>query len=105
MPHDNQSRENPARDKDRTGGACGYQQIFTEGPGRRYPTSYTTLLLRFPVDNNTATNMFGGPPPQPTAEELAAQNAEATLTVQKIIVGSILLYLSPFAIDVVRKLV
>jgi len=49
--------------------------------------------------------MFGGPPPQATPEELAAQNAEATLTVQKIIVGSILLYLSPFAIDVVRKLV
>lgn len=35
----------------------------------------------------------GAAPPQPTAEELAAQNAEATLTVQKIIVGSILLYL------------
>jgi hypothetical protein len=60
MPHDNQSRENPTRDKVRTGGPRGYQQIFTEGPGRRYPTSYTTLLLRFPVDNNTATNMFGG---------------------------------------------
>lgn len=32
-------------------------------------------------------------PPQATPEELAAQNAEATLTVQKIIVGSVLLYL------------
>jgi len=49
--------------------------------------------------------MFGGPPPPPSAEQLAAQNAEAALTVQKIIVGSVLLYLSPFAIDVVKKLV
>ncbi|PSS14822.1 hypothetical protein M430DRAFT_20145 [Amorphotheca resinae ATCC 22711] len=69
--------------------------------------------------------MFGGPPPQLSAEELKAQEAEATLTVQRIIVGSILLYLckisslhlgrsgnvrltvddaAPFAIDAAKKL-
>ena len=51
--------------------------------GRKYLSS---LFLQATPNRGTA-------PPQPTAEELAAQNAEATLTVQKIIVGSILLYL------------
>ncbi|KAH8819059.1 mitochondrial import receptor subunit OR translocase-domain-containing protein [Xylogone sp. PMI_703] len=44
-------------------------------------------------------------PPQPSPAELKAQEDEAALTVQKIIVGGILLYLSPFAIDFVKKLV
>ncbi|KAH6675081.1 mitochondrial outer membrane translocase complex, subunit Tom5 [Tricladium varicosporioides] len=49
--------------------------------------------------------MFGGPPPQMSAAELKAQEQEAALTVQKVIVGAVLLYLSPFAIDAVKKLV
>jgi hypothetical protein len=53
----------------------------------------------------TTADMFGGPPPPPSAAELKAQESEASLTVQKVIVGAILLYLSPFAIDAVKKLV
>ncbi|KAF8848842.1 hypothetical protein BDZ45DRAFT_810444 [Acephala macrosclerotiorum] len=49
--------------------------------------------------------MFGGPPPQLSAAELKAAESEAALTVQKVIVGAVLLYLSPFAIDAVKKLV
>lgn len=49
--------------------------------------------------------MFGGPPPALSAAELKKAEAEATLTVQQIIVGAVLLYLSPFAIDAVTKLV
>ncbi|KAH8752936.1 mitochondrial outer membrane translocase complex, subunit Tom5 [Hyaloscypha finlandica] len=49
--------------------------------------------------------MFGGPAPPPSAAELKAQESEAALTVQKVVVGAILLYLSPFAIDAVKKLV
>ncbi|TVY18994.1 hypothetical protein LARI1_G004107 [Lachnellula arida] len=49
--------------------------------------------------------MFGGPPPQLSAAEIRAQEDEANLTIQKVIVGAVLLYLSPFAIDAVKKLV
>ncbi|KAH8765704.1 hypothetical protein F5882DRAFT_414116 [Hyaloscypha sp. PMI_1271] len=37
--------------------------------------------------------MFGGPAPPPSAAELKAQESEAALTVQKVVVGAILLYL------------
>ncbi|CZS91691.1 uncharacterized protein RAG0_02205 [Rhynchosporium agropyri] len=49
--------------------------------------------------------MFGGPPPPMSATELRAAEAESTLTIQKVLAGAILLYLSPFAIDMVSKLV
>ncbi|KAL3417163.1 hypothetical protein PVAG01_11163 [Phlyctema vagabunda] len=49
--------------------------------------------------------MFGGPPPQMSEAELRAQEAEASLTVQKIITAAIMLYLSPFAIDALKKVV
>ncbi|CAL3973025.1 hypothetical protein PZA11_005367 [Diplocarpon coronariae] len=49
--------------------------------------------------------MFGGPPPQMSAAELKAAESEATLTIQKVIVGAILLYLSPFAVDLANKMV
>ncbi|TVY41985.1 hypothetical protein LOCC1_G005358 [Lachnellula occidentalis] len=49
--------------------------------------------------------MFGGPPPQLSAAEIRAQEDEANLTIQKVLVGAVMLYLSPFAIDVVKKLV
>ncbi|TVY91158.1 Nuclear GTPase SLIP-GC, partial [Lachnellula willkommii] len=38
--------------------------------------------------------MFGGPPPQLSAAEIRAQEDEANLTIQKVIVGAVLLYLS-----------
>ncbi|TVY80440.1 hypothetical protein LSUE1_G005757 [Lachnellula suecica] len=44
-------------------------------------------------------------PPQLSPAELKAQEDEATLTIQKVIVGAVLLYLSPFAIDTLTKLV
>ncbi|KAL2062151.1 hypothetical protein VTL71DRAFT_6417 [Oculimacula yallundae] len=49
--------------------------------------------------------MFGGPPPPMSAADLKAAEEESTLTVQKVIVGAVLLYLSPFAIDLASKLV
>ncbi|EPE29394.1 hypothetical protein GLAREA_00554 [Glarea lozoyensis ATCC 20868] len=49
--------------------------------------------------------MFGGPPPSLSAAELKAQEDEAIVTVQRVIVGAVLLYLSPFAIDAIKKLV
>ncbi|KAK2624113.1 hypothetical protein QTJ16_006747 [Diplocarpon rosae] len=49
--------------------------------------------------------MFGGPPPQLSVAELKAAESEATLTIQKVIVGAILLYLSPFAVDLATKIV
>jgi len=48
--------------------------------------------------------MFGGAAPLSKAE-LKEKEMEATQTVQTVVVGSILLYLSPFAIDFVRKLI
>jgi len=73
----------------------------------------------------TLVNDSAAPPP-PSAAELKAQESEATLTVQKVIVGAVLLYLcmclismeflcpaeaptdslsaAPFAIDAVKKL-
>ncbi|KAK5655935.1 hypothetical protein OQA88_5070 [Cercophora sp. LCS_1] len=49
--------------------------------------------------------MFGGfAPPTPSPEELAAAEAEANLTVKMAIGSAITLYLSPFVIDAVWKL-
>jgi len=53
----------------------------------------------------TIAKMFGGPPPQLSAAELKAQEDEAMSTVQRIIAGAVLLYLSPFAVDTIKKLV
>ncbi|EHL03484.1 hypothetical protein M7I_0429 [Glarea lozoyensis 74030] len=44
--------------------------------------------------------MFGG-----REIQLKAQEDEAIVTVQRVIVGAVLLYLSPFAIDAIKKLV
>ncbi|TAQ83847.1 hypothetical protein B7494_g7831 [Chlorociboria aeruginascens] len=41
-----------------------------------------------------------GAPPQLSAAELKAQEEEASTTIQRVILGSFLLYLSPFAIDI-----
>jgi len=49
--------------------------------------------------------MFGGPPPQASPAEIKAQEDEAAGTVQSVIVGAVLLYLSPFAVDAIKKLV
>jgi len=46
--------------------------------------------------------MFPGQTP-PSKEEIKAGEIEARQTVQMAVVGSILLYLSPFAIDFVKK--
>ncbi|MBY8978743.1 hypothetical protein KHP62_23370, partial [Rhodobacteraceae bacterium NNCM2] len=51
------------------------------------------------------TKMFGGPPPPPSAAELKAQEEEASLTVQRVITWSILLYLSPFAVKSIQNLI
>jgi len=49
--------------------------------------------------------MFGGPPPQePTKAELEESEIAAQQTVQMVVVGSFLLYLSPFAIDYFKRL-
>ncbi|KAF6811449.1 hypothetical protein CMUS01_06761 [Colletotrichum musicola] len=49
--------------------------------------------------------MFGGfAPPQLTEEEIKQMEAEASFTVQQVLVSSVLLYLSPFAIDAVSKM-
>jgi len=49
--------------------------------------------------------MFGGPPPPPSKAELQAQEEEASQTVKWTAGTCLLLYLSPFAIDLIRKLV
>jgi len=46
--------------------------------------------------------MFSGQAP-PSKEEIKAGEIEASQAVQMAVVGSILLYLSPFAIDFVKK--
>jgi len=49
--------------------------------------------------------MFGGAAPPPLSKaEIKEQEDIAYQTIQSVAVGSILLYLSPFAIDFVRKL-
>ncbi|KAL1584754.1 hypothetical protein WHR41_06940 [Cladosporium halotolerans] len=48
--------------------------------------------------------MFGAPPP-PSAEELRQQEALASQTVYGALATCVLLYLSPFAVDYVSKLV
>ncbi|KAF4556862.1 Hypothetical protein D9617_1g087440 [Elsinoe fawcettii] len=49
--------------------------------------------------------MFGGPPPPPSKAELEAQERIANANVAGAAVTCVLLYLSPFAIDYVKKLV
>ncbi|SLM34348.1 Mitochondrial outer membrane translocase complex, subunit Tom5 [Lasallia pustulata] len=49
--------------------------------------------------------MFGGPSKPPSKAELKAQEDEVYQTVQRVAIGSILLYLSPFAIDYIKRLV
>ncbi|PQE30237.1 Mitochondrial outer membrane translocase subunit Tom5 protein [Rutstroemia sp. NJR-2017a WRK4] len=65
--------------------------------GREYPS-----VLRVPAQ---LTNIISIAPPQLTQAELKAQEAEASQTVQRVIVGAILLYLSPFAINTIKNLV
>ncbi|KAK0392885.1 hypothetical protein NLU13_2379 [Sarocladium strictum] len=49
--------------------------------------------------------MFGGfAPPQQSKEEIRAMEAEATFTVQQVAAAAVMLYLSPFAIDMVSKI-
>ncbi|CEI40598.1 hypothetical protein FOQG_04449 [Fusarium oxysporum f. sp. raphani 54005] len=49
--------------------------------------------------------MFGGfAPPQQSQEEIRALEADAAFTVQGAITTAVLLYLSPFAIDLVGKI-
>ncbi|KAK3372153.1 mitochondrial outer membrane translocase complex, subunit Tom5 [Podospora didyma] len=49
--------------------------------------------------------MFGGfQPPQASAEELRAAEAEANTTIQRFIAASAALYISPFLIDAVWKM-
>ncbi|RSM09393.1 hypothetical protein CDV31_007699 [Fusarium ambrosium] len=50
-------------------------------------------------------NMFGGfAPPQQSQEEIRALEAEATFTIQQAVATAVLLYLSPFAIDLCGKI-
>ncbi|KAL1994428.1 hypothetical protein VTN49DRAFT_3097 [Thermomyces lanuginosus] len=46
--------------------------------------------------------MFAGPEPA-SKEEIRAGEIEARQTIQSIIVSGVLLYLSPFAVDFVKK--
>ncbi|PGH17674.1 hypothetical protein AJ79_01036 [Helicocarpus griseus UAMH5409] len=48
--------------------------------------------------------MFAPGPPQMSEAEIKAGEQEATQTIKTVVTGSVLLYLSPFAIDFVRKL-
>jgi hypothetical protein len=43
-------------------------------------------------------------PPQQSPEQIRAMEAEATFTVQQVIATAVMLYLSPFAIDMVGKI-
>ncbi|TKW51265.1 hypothetical protein CTA1_3587 [Colletotrichum tanaceti] len=46
--------------------------------------------------------MFGAfAPPQLSEEEIKQMEAEASFSVQQVVVSAVLLYLSPFAIDAV----
>ncbi|KAM0805280.1 mitochondrial outer membrane translocase complex, subunit Tom5 [Usnea florida] len=49
--------------------------------------------------------MFGGPQAPPSKAELKAAEDEAFQTVKQVAAASILLYLSPFVVDYVKKLV
>ncbi|KAK3904019.1 mitochondrial outer membrane translocase complex, subunit Tom5 [Staphylotrichum tortipilum] len=49
--------------------------------------------------------MFGGfQPPQATAEEIRAAEAEAAFTIQRVVAAAAVLYLSPFVVDAVSKM-
>ncbi|KAH7316660.1 mitochondrial outer membrane translocase complex, subunit Tom5 [Stachybotrys elegans] len=49
--------------------------------------------------------MFRGfEPPQQSREMIRAMEAEATFTVQQVVATAFMLYLSPFAIDMVSKI-
>jgi hypothetical protein len=43
-------------------------------------------------------------PPQQSDEEIRAMEAEATFTVQQVAATAFFLYMSPFAIDLVKKI-
>ncbi|OHE99451.1 hypothetical protein CORC01_05251 [Colletotrichum orchidophilum] len=48
--------------------------------------------------------MFGGfAPPQLSEEEIKQMETEANFSIQQVVVSAVLLYLSPFAIDAVSK--
>ncbi|KAH6981022.1 mitochondrial outer membrane translocase complex, subunit Tom5 [Ilyonectria robusta] len=48
--------------------------------------------------------MFGGfAPPQQSQEEIRALEAEANFTVQQAVATVVLLYLSPFVVDLASK--
>ncbi|KAF2156092.1 hypothetical protein K461DRAFT_291044 [Myriangium duriaei CBS 260.36] len=49
--------------------------------------------------------MFGGAPPPPSKAELKAQEEVARTTVTAGLITCALLYLSPFAVDYVKRLV
>ncbi|KAI1004553.1 hypothetical protein K3495_g3664 [Podosphaera aphanis] len=49
-------------------------------------------------------DMFGGAPGALSAAQLKEQEKEANMTIQRVLIGSILLYLSPFAVDAISKL-
>ncbi|KAF2755467.1 hypothetical protein EJ05DRAFT_502926 [Pseudovirgaria hyperparasitica] len=49
--------------------------------------------------------MFGGPPPAPSQAELKAQEEAASNELKFALSTCFALYLSPFVIDYVRKLV
>ncbi|PNS19989.1 hypothetical protein CAC42_7956 [Sphaceloma murrayae] len=49
--------------------------------------------------------MFGGPPPPPSKAELEQQEQIAKVTMTGAALTCAILYLSPFAIDYVKKLV
>ncbi|KAJ5578140.1 uncharacterized protein N7459_007104 [Penicillium hispanicum] len=48
--------------------------------------------------------MFGPGQEQLSKEDIKAGEVEASQTVQMVIVGGILLYLSPFAVDFAKKI-
>ncbi|CCU76616.1 unnamed protein product [Blumeria hordei] len=48
--------------------------------------------------------LFGEPPPTLSAAEIKKQEKEACSTIQSVLIGSALLYLSPFAVDAMIKL-
>ncbi|KAF4124413.1 Mitochondrial import receptor subunit or translocase [Geosmithia morbida] len=49
--------------------------------------------------------MFGGfAPPQQSPQEIRALEAEAAFTIQQVAATAFMLYLSPFAIDLVSKI-
>ncbi|ROT41015.1 hypothetical protein SODALDRAFT_376743 [Sodiomyces alkalinus F11] len=53
----------------------------------------------------TQTPMFGGfAPPQLSPEEIKQMEAEANFTIQQVLVSTVMLYLSPFAVNAVSSM-